>query len=205
VASVPYQLRSATSRQPDGQLPSPIQPAGLMTELPGKDSKLSRRPGEPAIDPAAKAAGAAAARRDTAADSATGGTAARPDGSAPLLRKLPVLRRLTAGRDALHAEELQAEVSQARCKPIGEIQDREMADVAGTLRTVTLRPRGPSLTMEADLWDGSGNITLIWLGRRDIPGIRPGRSIEVRGRVSRIKGEMTIYNPDYELRSTGGD
>jgi amino acid transporter len=205
VASVPYQLRSATSRQPDGQLPSPIQPSGLMTEVPGKDSKLSRRPGEPAIDPAAKAAGAAAARRDTAAGSAAGGTAARPDGSAPLLRKLPVLRRLTAGRDALHAEELQAEVSQARCKPIGEIQDREMADVAGTLRTVTLRPRGPSLTMEADLWDGSGNITLIWLGRRDIPGIRPGRSIEVRGRVSRIKGEMTIYNPDYELRSTGGD
>jgi hypothetical protein len=70
---------------------------------------------------------------------------------------------------------------------------------------VTLRPRGPSLTMEADLWDGSGNITLIWLGRRDIPGIRPGRSIEVRGRVSKIKGEMTIYNPDYELRSPSSD
>jgi amino acid transporter len=227
VASVPYQLRSAASRQPDGQLPSPILPAGLVPEVAGggdgKDSGLGRRPGEPAIDPAAAAAGVAAAGSAGAGSAGAGGAgasgagpsraaarrdtgaAARPDGSAPRLRKLPVLRRLTAGRDALHAEELQAEMSNPRCKPIGDVTDREMADVAGTLRTVTLRPRGPSLTMEADLWDGSGNITLIWLGRRDIPGIRPGRNIEVRGRVSRIKGEMTIYNPDYELRSSGSD
>jgi RecG-like helicase len=88
--------------------------------------------------------------------------------------------------------------------PIAEVVDRQVAEVAGTLRTVTLRPRGAGLTMEADLYDGSGNITLIWLGRRDIPGIKPGRKIEVRGRVSRIKGELTIYNPDYELRSSPG-
>ena len=94
------------------------------------------------------------------------------------------------------------EVSHPRVTPIAEVVDRQVADVAGTLRTVTLRPRGASLTMEADLYDGSGNITLIWLGRRDIPGIKPGRKIEVRGRVSRIKGELTIYNPDYELWSS---
>jgi RecG-like helicase len=122
------------------------------------------------------------------------------------MRKLPLLRRLTAAKDDLHAHELQAEmeVSHPRVTPIAEVVDRQVADVAGTLRTVTLRPRGASLTMEADLYDGSGNITLIWLGRRDIPGIKPGRKIEVRGRVSRIKGELTIYNPDYELRSSPG-
>jgi amino acid transporter len=112
------------------------------------------------------------------------------------------LERLTAGRDDLHAEELQAEIKQISAKPIGDCTDREVVDVAGTLRTVTLRPRGPSLTMEADLWDGTGNITLVWLGRRDIAGIRPGRRIVVRGRVARIKGERTIYNPVYELQPT---
>ena len=65
---------------------------------------------------------------------------------------------------------------------------------------MTLRPRGTSLTMEADLWDGTGNVTLVWLGRRDIPGVEPGRRIVVRGRVARIKGERTIYNPIYELQ-----
>jgi len=126
-------------------------------------------------------------------------------GPAPRFRRPSTLRRLTAGRDQLHAEDLQAEINEVSAKQIAACDDREIADVAGTLRTVTLRPRGPSLTMEADLWDGTGSITLIWLGRRDIPGIRPGRSIVVHGRIARIKGERTIYNPVYELRSSGSD
>src|SRR6202035_4509478 len=99
-----------------------------------------------------------------------------------------------------HAEELQTDIAQASATPIGDCMDHEFVDVSGTLRTVTLRPRGPSLTMEADLWDGTGNITLIWLGRRNIPGIIPGRRIVVHGRVARIKGERTLFNPIYELQ-----
>jgi RecG-like helicase len=76
--------------------------------------------------------------------------------------------------------------------------------VAGTLRSVTLRPRAASLTMEADLWDGTGNVTLIWLGRRDIAGIQPGRRIIVHGRITNVRGELTIYNPRYHLRSSSG-
>jgi RecG-like helicase len=119
--------------------------------------------------------------------------------------KTKPLHRLTAEREALHAEELQAEIVEISAKPIGDCGDREVVDVAGILRTVTLRPRGPSLTMEADLWDGTGNITLVWLGRRDIKGIRPGRRLVVRGRVARIKGERTIYNPQYELQPSAVD
>jgi amino acid transporter len=118
----------------------------------------------------------------------------------PLKAALPPLRRLTAGRETLHAEEVQAEIHQINAQPIGECGDRQVADVAGVLRSVTLRPRGPSLTMEADLWDGTGHVTLVWLGRRNIPGVQPGRRIVVHGRVARIKGERTIYNPLYELQ-----
>jgi amino acid transporter len=237
VASVPYQLRSATRRQGE-QLPGPMQLGGTPTagrqavdqavEASGANrGAIIRRPDEPVIDPAAAAAGAAAAKGGEGAEAGPGGRAGggpgrRPAGggdgggggggggdgagSGPRLRKLPVLRRLTAAKDDLHAHELQAEmeVSHPRVTPISEVVDREVAEVAGTLRTVTLRPRGASLTMEADLYDGSGNITLVWLGRRDIPGIKPGRKIEVRGRVSRIRGELTIYNPDYELQSNPG-
>jgi hypothetical protein len=76
--------------------------------------------------------------------------------------------------------------------------------VAGTLRAVTLRPRGTSPTMEADLWDGTGSITLVWLGRHDIPGVQPGRRLVVHGRLAQIKGERMIFNPSYELLPTGG-
>jgi hypothetical protein len=134
-------------------------------------------------------------------------SATKAEASAALPGKggLPALRRLTAGRDELHAEELQAEIGQTSAQPIGDCDDREVVDVTGVLRSVTLRPRGPSLTMEADLWDGTGNITLIWLGRRDIPGVKPGRHMVVRGRVARIKGERTIYNPIYELQPMSAD
>ena len=127
-------------------------------------------------------------------------TQAAAAASLPWKAALPPLRRLTAGRDELQAAELQAEIDERAATPIGDCTDREVADVAGILRSVTLRPRGPSLTMEADLWDGTGHVTLIWLGRRNIPGIQPGRRIMVHGRVTRIKGERTIYNPVYALQ-----
>jgi hypothetical protein len=97
------------------------------------------------------------------------------------------------------------QAGEAPAVPIRDCRQREVVDVAGTLRAVTHRPRGTSLTMEADLWDGTGNVTLVWLGRRDIPGIQPGRKIVVHGRLASIKGEPTIFNPTYELQPMAGE
>jgi amino acid transporter len=118
--------------------------------------------------------------------------------------------RLLASREALHAAEIMQEISELPAHPvlqpipIADSRHREIVNVAGTLRAVTLRPRGGSLTMEAELWDGTGRVLLVWLGRRDIVGIEPGRKIVVRGRLTSMKGERAIYNPSYELHPTGG-
>jgi amino acid transporter len=134
----------------------------------------------------------------------------------------PPVRWLTAGRDALHVAELRAEINNITpvgadmllndapgnaggCTPIAETMPRKVVDVAGMLRAVTRQPHGPSLTMEADLWDGTGNVTLIWLGRREIAGIQPGRRIVVHGRLTNVRGERAIYNPTYELQPSAGD
>ncbi|HYK29663.1 MAG TPA: amino acid permease [Streptosporangiaceae bacterium] len=114
--------------------------------------------------------------------------------------------RLLASREALHAAEIRKQIKEMPTEaggqpiPIAESLHREMVDVAGTLRAVTLRPKGNSLTMEAELWDGTGRVLLVWLGRREIAGIEPGRKIIVHGRLTTIKGERTIYNPSYELQ-----
>jgi amino acid transporter len=115
--------------------------------------------------------------------------------------------RLLASREALHAAEVRHQVSElpadrdgGRPMPISDSRHREIVDVAGTLRTVTLRPRGSTPTMEAELWDGTGTVVLIWLGRRDIHGIEPGRKLVVHGRMTTLKGERAIYNPSYELQ-----
>jgi len=112
---------------------------------------------------------------------------------------------IAAAHEQLQAEELQARVADAAATPIAEIPDREHAIVAGTLRAVTVRPRGSSPALHAELWDGSGSISLVWLGRRHIPGIEPGRHLMVRGRVAQHRGARTIFNPVYELRPPGGE
>ena len=85
------------------------------------------------------------------------------------------------------------------CEQIGAAPDRERVRLRGTLRTVTLRPRGGVPALEAELYDGSGVLTIVWLGRRRIAGIDPGRSLEVQGRVGEHAGERIIFNPRYEL------
>jgi hypothetical protein len=82
---------------------------------------------------------------------------------------------------------------------IAEAPDRERVTLRGALRTVTLRPRGGVPALEAELNDGSGVITVVWLGRRRIAGIEPGRAIEVQGRIGAHDGVRVMYNPRYEL------
>jgi len=101
-----------------------------------------------------------------------------------------------------HAEavELRGKAVQSGCVPISEAPDRELVTVQGTLRTVTLRPRGGVPALEAELYDGTDTITVLWLGRRRIAGIFPGRSIRVTGRIGVHGGDRVIYNPRYDLR-----
>ena len=70
---------------------------------------------------------------------------------------------------------------------------------AARCKTVTLRPRGGVPALEAELDDGTGVITIVWLGRRRITGISPGRPIAVQGRIGQHDGERILYNPRYEL------
>ncbi len=112
---------------------------------------------------------------------------------------------IATAHEQFQAEELQARVADVHATPIADLADREQAEVIGTLRTVTVRPRGNSPTLQAELWDGSGSLTLVWLGRRSIPGIEPGRHLKVQGRVATHRGARTIFNPGYELRPPGGE
>jgi hypothetical protein len=105
-----------------------------------------------------------------------------------------------ANQSHAEAEELRTHAVKSGCVPITEAPDREMVTVQGSLRTVTLRPRGGVPALEAELYDGTATITVLWLGRRRIAGIFPGRTIRVTGRIGVHGGARVIYNPRYELR-----
>lgn len=98
-----------------------------------------------------------------------------------------------------HARDLRRHFEESGVISIGSAPDREMVCLRGTLRTVTLRPRGGVPALEADLDDGSGVVTVLWLGRRRIAGISPGRTIQVSGRIGVHEGHRIMFNPRYEL------
>ena len=98
-----------------------------------------------------------------------------------------------------HARELRQTVRESGLVAIDEAPDRTRVKLSGSLRTVTLRPRGGVPALEAELFDGSGSVTLVWLGRRRIAGIEPGRTVTARGRFASFDGKRVIYNPWYEL------
>jgi hypothetical protein len=132
---------------------------------------------------------------------ATDGHPLPPVGEAPesgkVLRRL--VRRWTATEAELEAEQLQRDSAQHGCTPCGKVRRGELAAVSGRLRTVCYTPRTNLPTLEADLYDGSDVVTLIWLGRRHIAGIEPGRQLTARGRIAIRDDRKVIYNPYYEL------
>lgn len=100
-----------------------------------------------------------------------------------------------------NARDLAKTREQTGLTAIADAPDRAHVRVQGALRTVTLRPRGGVPALEADLFDGSGVITLVWLGRRRISGIAPGRELAVEGRIGVQDGNRVMFNPRYELQS----
>ncbi|GAB2846401.1 OB-fold nucleic acid binding domain-containing protein [Actinocorallia aurea] len=112
------------------------------------------------------------------------------------------LRRLASSKAEMEAEELRKDTGAEGATPIAACAERRRAHVAGTLRTVTLRPRGGAPALEAELYDGSDVVNLVWLGRRRIAGIEPGRRLSAEGLVSLQDGRKVIFNPRYELRGS---
>lgn len=105
-----------------------------------------------------------------------------------------------ANQDHDEAQELRKNTVRAGLMTIKDAPDRRKVIVQGTLKTVTLRPRGGVPALEAELYDGSGSISVVWLGRRRIGGVTPGRGIRVEGRIGLQDGVRVMYNPRYDLR-----
>ena len=121
------------------------------------------------------------------------------DESRVSLRRL--LHRLTASESEIEAQELRRESAESGGMPTHQCTRGQVVSVAGRLRTVVYTPRTNLPTLEADLYDGNDVVTLVWLGRRHIAGIEPGRHLTARGRVALRDDRKVIYNPYYELES----
>lgn len=85
--------------------------------------------------------------------------------------------------------------------PLAEAQPRTRVAVAGVVAAVTYPPAGAVPSLVARLYDATGSLDLIWLGRRAVPGIDPGRRLRAEGMVSAGHDRPAIVNPVYQLLS----
>ncbi|WP_040160700.1 OB-fold nucleic acid binding domain-containing protein [Mobilicoccus massiliensis] len=101
------------------------------------------------------------------------------------------------------AQELEQRRHALGATSIAQAPDRESVDVGGVVRSLTHPPAsvGP-LELVVSLYDGTGALDVVWLGRRAIPGIRPGVHLRVQGRITYRAGVRTMFNPRYELLPT---
>ena len=106
-----------------------------------------------------------------------------------------VLRRLTSDVETLDADDLSEDAQRSGAQRASECTCGQEVTVFGRLRSVEFGPQDADASLEAELFDGTEGVTLIWLGRRRIPGIEPGRTMRVRGRMAVRDGRKVLYNP----------
>lgn len=108
-------------------------------------------------------------------------------------------RSLRRSREDLDAEDEARSAAGRGTVPIGGLRPRRRSRVSGVLRAVTYRPAAEAPVLVGRLYDGTGSVDLVWLGRRSIVGVRPGVHMSAEGMVTAGRTRPTIYNPTYEL------
>lgn len=87
---------------------------------------------------------------------------------------------------------------------VADISGRTRVRLSGFISSLVIPPRGVAPVVEADLQDGTGIITLIWMGRDRITGIEPGTRLTVSGLAAQRGGHRVMYNPRYEITHVEG-
>jgi amino acid transporter len=84
---------------------------------------------------------------------------------------------------------------------IHEAPSHQRVPVTGRIVAVRVQPWGGAPTLEATLRDATGDLTLVFLGRRRIGGIVPGTVVTATGVIGTHRNRPAMLNPEYVLLS----
>jgi hypothetical protein len=83
--------------------------------------------------------------------------------------------------------------------PIGSIQEPGRTTVEGRVRVVEVRSVERNSVLAAEIADSTGDLTALFYGRSNIPGLMCGSRVRFRGTVGIKDGALVMINPAYEL------
>jgi RecG-like helicase len=67
------------------------------------------------------------------------------------------------------------------------------------VRRITVRPLEGHESLEAILSDGTGEVTVVWMGRRAIRGLSLGTRLVVDGLLAEQRSGKRMVNPSFEF------
>jgi RecG-like helicase len=111
-----------------------------------------------------------------------------------------IFGRLTESDEARLAEEIRAWASTvAGAVPIAQVRLRAPVKIAGVVRRITVFPLEGQESLEAILFDGTGDATIVFMGRRGIRGLTLGTRLIVEGVLAEKDGRLRMVNPRFEF------
>jgi hypothetical protein len=115
------------------------------------------------------------------------------------LRKM--VARLTKPVEELDREQLTEFCDSRQLAAMDELAARTRVKVGGEVRSVRIVPRAGAPALEVTVSDGRGSVVGVFLGRRKIAGLSPGRKVAFEGVAARDGKRYLVFNPIYELLS----
>lgn len=109
------------------------------------------------------------------------------------------MRRLTAPIEELDREQLSEYCASLGLTKTTEVVPRQRVRLGGEVKSVRVVPRAGAPALEVTVSDGSGTATAVFLGRRAIAGITPGRKMTFEGVAAKNGPRTLVFNPIYTL------
>lgn len=76
---------------------------------------------------------------------------------------------------------------------------RQPVRIAGVIRRMTVLPMQGKEALQALVSDGTGEVTIVFMGRRGIGGLSLGKRVVVEGVLAEHRSEVRMVNPKLEF------
>ncbi len=108
------------------------------------------------------------------------------------------MRRERAEKRRRREHELDDGVLVEGAVPIGDIEWRQKARIAGRVTSVEVQPWRGAQVLSCTVADRTGSVVLVFT-RRDVPGVETGAQVVAEGTVGEHDGRLAMLNPLHEV------
>lgn len=108
-----------------------------------------------------------------------------------------IVAKLTRSIEDLDREDLTRFCDDHGFTPLDALVARTRVATGGEVSSCRIVPRAGADALEVTFTDGRGFATAVFLGRRKIAGLHPGKRVAVCGMVGLQGRQRVLYNPEW--------